>query len=314
MRKLPILLLLVAIFGGLLFVIYRTVTQSEPVSQPQAAATQVLESLLQKFRALPWKGDPERLISHFSPTLELIPTPQESMDLPPGVSHFGGRPDLPPGREWPAFEERPMAFLAQINLADYDSHYFPPGIPGRGILYVFAMLPESEEVKSFVPVQEAFQIIFYHGSGKDLQTRSYPENLPPGWSFSPQSLPASYTYTLPSEKSWQFEELNLGKEDHDRLWQWNQEHGNFENQLFGESSYFDDHPDKSWALKVLGFTSGEQDQGSTVDPDSLEREYGNLLSFGLPEKMGDSRMLLWLRKDDLAKGDLEKARIIILGY
>ena len=59
-----------------------------------------------------------------------------------GETKFGGRPDLPYGFEWPRFacedgETRPLAFLAQINLADVSAHGAGGLLPETGLLSFF---------------------------------------------------------------------------------------------------------------------------------------------------------------------------------
>jgi uncharacterized protein YwqG len=58
--------------------------------------------------------------------------------LPTGASRFGGIPDLPPGTAWPARENVPMEFIAQIRIADL-SGMDPDGkLPARGSLLFFS--------------------------------------------------------------------------------------------------------------------------------------------------------------------------------
>ncbi|MEW5869915.1 MAG: YwqG family protein [Chloroflexota bacterium] len=52
----------------------------------------------------------------------------------PGVSRFGGRPDLPPEFEWPKWQDKSLSFIAQINLSEL------PNIPDRGLLPETGML------------------------------------------------------------------------------------------------------------------------------------------------------------------------------
>lgn len=54
-----------------------------------------------------------------------------------GDSRLGGWPDLPAGTPWPIWQDRPMAFLAQINLAA--AHAAQPGLklPAQGLLSFF---------------------------------------------------------------------------------------------------------------------------------------------------------------------------------
>ncbi len=56
---------------------------------------------------------------------------------PLGESRFGGWPDLVSEQPWPTWEGRPMAFLAQINLAS--AHQAQPGLrlPRQGLLSFF---------------------------------------------------------------------------------------------------------------------------------------------------------------------------------
>lgn len=48
--------------------------------------------------------------------------PADEVDVdtgpPTGTTRLGGAPDLPPGSSWPSFGDRPMAFVAQVNLAE----------------------------------------------------------------------------------------------------------------------------------------------------------------------------------------------------
>jgi len=58
--------------------------------------------------------------------------------LPVGASKLGGCPDLPAGTPWPSRNERPMAFVAQIDLADIAplaDGELPPG----GLLSFFSL-------------------------------------------------------------------------------------------------------------------------------------------------------------------------------
>ncbi len=63
--------------------------------------------------------------------------PPHAKTPPLGASRFGGWPDLPVGTDWPRWQGRPMAFLAQIELAH--AHAMQPGLrlPGQGLLLFF---------------------------------------------------------------------------------------------------------------------------------------------------------------------------------
>ena len=59
-------------------------------------------------------------------------------------SRFGGWPDMPQGEAWPQWEGRPMAFIAQINLAQ--AHAAQPGLalPSSGLLQFFLGSEDGE--------------------------------------------------------------------------------------------------------------------------------------------------------------------------
>ena len=67
--------------------------------------------------------------------------------LPIGASKFGGRPDLPDGFQWDTFttdtydddevKPRPLAFLAQVNLADVSAYDTEQLLPETGLLSFF---------------------------------------------------------------------------------------------------------------------------------------------------------------------------------
>jgi uncharacterized protein YwqG len=61
--------------------------------------------------------------------------PYETMAL--GRSHIGGWPDLPATIEWPRWRDKPLAFLAQINLADLTSFECCRVLPQSGHLWFF---------------------------------------------------------------------------------------------------------------------------------------------------------------------------------
>lgn len=68
---------------------------------------------------------------------QAVAEPGADADLPVGATKLGGAPDLPPGTAWPNFEERPMAFVAQVNLADVAPLYRDGFLPPAGVVSFF---------------------------------------------------------------------------------------------------------------------------------------------------------------------------------
>ncbi len=58
-------------------------------------------------------------------------------DVPTGHSRFGGWPDLPDGVQWPQLKGKPLAFIAQFNLAETHPFDTQNLLPASGMLYFF---------------------------------------------------------------------------------------------------------------------------------------------------------------------------------
>lgn len=69
--------------------------------------------------------------------------PEDPAAPPLGSSRMGGWPDLPSGTHWPRWQGRPMAFLAQIDLAEV--HALEPHLrlPSSGLLSFFVGCSEQ---------------------------------------------------------------------------------------------------------------------------------------------------------------------------
>jgi uncharacterized protein YwqG len=79
----------------------------------------------------------ELILARARPALRLRTRLVENQDLPPGKSRMGGDPDLPPATPWPENQDRPIEFLAQIDLAEATRACPLPGLPSTGWLCVF---------------------------------------------------------------------------------------------------------------------------------------------------------------------------------
>lgn len=73
----------------------------------------------------------ERLKQLIRPTLVLIPAERL------GFSKLGGAPELPTGAAWPSGSDGPLAFVAQLDLAELRQTGGPEWLPQKGALYAF---------------------------------------------------------------------------------------------------------------------------------------------------------------------------------
>lgn len=104
--------------------------------------------------------------------------------VPRGQSKFGGRPHLPKDFKWPYYEgrdfedvqkNRPLAFLAQINLEEVAPYDEDRQLPGRGMLYFFYELCTMKW--GFDPEDEGCARVFYVDDPRDLQEIDFPKDM-----------------------------------------------------------------------------------------------------------------------------------------
>jgi uncharacterized protein YwqG len=71
----------------------------------------------------------------------LLTKKSSEIKTPLGATKIGGRPDLPPNVQWPAYQDgKPLAFLAQIDLAEIAALGTPiKGLPRDGLLSIFSV-------------------------------------------------------------------------------------------------------------------------------------------------------------------------------
>ncbi len=79
----------------------------------------------------------DALIALLRPAIALSATRADDAQIPLGASKFGGAPDVPPGFEWPMWNDKPLGFLAQINLEEVAPFDVEELLPKSGLLSFF---------------------------------------------------------------------------------------------------------------------------------------------------------------------------------
>lgn len=119
-------------------------------------------------------------------------------ELARGKSKFGGKPYLPKDFEWPyyegegfdhAFKNRPLSFLAQINLEELAGYDKDNQLPHKGMLYFFYELETTRW--GFDPKDKGCARVFYIENADNLQPMDLPEGLE-GYCILPE-LELSFT-------------------------------------------------------------------------------------------------------------------------
>lgn len=170
-----------------------------------------LESLIDLHRLRHRRED---ILTLSRPAIRLVTKATAQEEIAPGQSRIGGVPDLPESWAWPAFEDKPMAFLAQLNLAEIPADVHVELLPSTGILYVFSMLGrQTEDGDHDGDCHEGSdhpgisQILYCEEHHARLTRRSRPQGIrtfdPAAVSYHRKlSLPSTSKYTRDPQTRW----------------------------------------------------------------------------------------------------------------
>jgi predicted DNA-binding protein (MmcQ/YjbR family) len=161
---------------------------------------ELLSELISHFGLSSWEREIRKLLR---PALLLKTRPAKESRLALGQTKIGGSPDHPGGCEWPTYRDgKPLAFLAQINLAEVPEGFERGGLPDGGMLYFFSVFGwqvEGDADPQLPHGQYDFDWtqILYHPSGKALLQR---QRTPAGVnSFKPAKVDFVPILSLPTD-------------------------------------------------------------------------------------------------------------------
>lgn len=136
-------------------------------------------------------------------SIRLRPTRAPGADDGAGLSMIGGDPELPPTLEWPTRDNRPLAFICQLQLETVARYDLSHQLPGSGILYFF--YDNQEQPWGFRPNdRDGWKVIYYNGPTSDLRLRPLPSGLGHD-PFKPLLVSFDTEITLPSYEAPEFE-------------------------------------------------------------------------------------------------------------
>jgi hypothetical protein len=119
-------------------------------------------------------------------------------EVPLGASRMGGLPDLPSDLEWPRPPEgRPLAFLAQLNLADATGVRLEIPLPRTGQMYFF--YDAEKQPCGIDPSDQGHWRVLYTETGEaDLRRAEPPAELPEGYRLDIRVVRLEPALFLPS--------------------------------------------------------------------------------------------------------------------
>lgn len=115
----------------------------------------------------------DAVIERLLPSIALAATPTPDADIAIGASKFGGAPDVPEGFLWPMWNERPLSFMAQINLDEIAPFDIENKLPSSGLLsFFYFMADEDEWPYGDIGQEEGWRVFHFAG---DLSRAEVPD-------------------------------------------------------------------------------------------------------------------------------------------
>ena len=230
--------------------------------------------LIQELSQMGYEKQATMLQSLEKNSIVMTTSKSEEKDFIMGESKIGGCPHLPENFEWPHFNAKSLAFLAQINLEQIVLYDTEKLLPETGILYFFH--EGGEEVWGFDPKDKGgFKVVHYTGSISKLTLTPLPNDLEDYMMFSPCKVNFEITKSYPSEL-YELERQLFGSEDsdshddfYDKIYEYS---GGNINKLFGYPDLIQGDIFLESQLVTNGLYCG--DQTGYMDPRAKELEKG----------------------------------------
>ena len=186
-----------------------------------------------------------------------------------GVSKFGGKPDLPVNINWPILNEKPLCFLAQINLEEIMEFDIEKKLPETGILYFFVEHPGEFSLNH--------KIIY--SNEKELLRNEYPKELDKNCQFSESKMNFEHIYTFPSNETLEIE--SLSEVDKDSYFEIDEDVFNYNNnQILGHTCPVQGDVNLEWAFTKLGIEFTEDNyENNKIEINNIRSKFINLLQF-----------------------------------
>jgi uncharacterized protein YwqG len=115
----------------------------------------------------------DALLALARPAVRLVPDPDAAV-VERG-SRLGGTPDLDPGTPWPERDGRPLAFVAQVDLATVAPHDVDGVLPRDGLLSFFYDVVDLPW--GFDPADRGGSVVLHTPASATTQPRPAPEAL-----------------------------------------------------------------------------------------------------------------------------------------
>lgn len=135
------------------------------------------------------------IIANFKNSIKLTKIKIDENDIPLGSSKIGGSPDLPPGLEFPRYEDNYLTFILQVNLSEAKPYDKDDLLPESGMLYLF--YEALEQPWGFDGDEGCFMVLYYDGDLGGLERKKSPSSSTEFVAFPAFQLSFETIVTLP---------------------------------------------------------------------------------------------------------------------
>jgi uncharacterized protein YwqG len=253
-------------------------------------------------------------------SIRLRPRAQDEATVAIGASKLGGRADLPSEFDWPVFRRRPLAFLAQIDLAEVGDLDRERVLPRHGLLSFFYDADEQRAWGSDPRDRGAWAVRHTPGDAELIRS-NHPPGVPPWAQFATMRLDPDQEWTLPGWQSAQLSALALPEELLDRYGELPLDEAGAVHRLLGHPQPIQgDMPGEyelaSRRVSPVGGAAARDDVSETAAAGVAASSWRLLLQLDSQTEVGMmwgdvGRLYFWIRDDALAARSWSEAWMIL---
>lgn len=237
--------------------------------------------LEERIRDFSWTIPKNEITELIIPSIRISTVEESNLFL--GCSKFGGLPDLKINIEWPTINEKPLAFLGQINFSNLEmNNLIPTKLKNK--LVSFFISGYQEHYRETNPMIHKI-LITENTDFEKLISKPKSRNLEQKFLFRQKRLEFVESISMPSYQHWKIEKLDLNNEDeylysdevleiYNELLALNYQPGH---QLFGYSDAIQGDTNSSWAAKHLNCEPFPR----TEELINTEKAFNQLIQFDL---------------------------------
>lgn len=243
--------------------------------------------------------------------------------MPLGVSKLGGRPDLPADVTWPVFNNKPLSFLAQLNLEELCNVYDHTDMPKTGMLYFF--YDNAQETWGMSIEEKSSWRVIYSESDDHLVRTAFPKNLMDDYRFGSAKVDMMLRQSYPQWENDIVQLANLTDEatDHyiDFVGDSYGENGVI-TKVFGYPNQIQGNMDVECQMIADGITYEDIRKYSSAKRSELNnraKDWTLLFQLDSEESIhmiwGDvGRLYFWINKEDLKNRNFDDVWMILQCY